>query len=161
MTLTDHSNSIFDLIVLDNGYLVSSSSDVVKLWNANDGSLIDTISLPYPCYYMTPLSNVRFVCSHFTNGLSLLDADEGDVIESVEFSEEILGLVAVNNGQHIAGCAPSENKILIWNANDLVLVKTINSIDCFAYLSTLQDGNLAVGGNDGQIRILYTASFDF
>lgn len=159
-TLSDHADFIHHLAVLDNGHLASSSDDnEVKIWNLpgdnGSSSVIQTITTPFPCIFLTSLPNAHLACSYSTNGLGILDANEGTVLETIAFSGEIRGMAVINNGQHIAGCIANENRILIWDANDLALVKTIEPADCFAYLTTLRDGNLVVGGNDARIRIHY------
>lgn len=165
-TLKGHTKPILDLITLDNGYLVSSSDEVVKIWNPIEGSQIHellTSQTRYICEYMTPLPKAHFICSiGYNYRLSLIDAKEGTVIKTVVVStepgERPEGLATLNNGELFANCMQSTNKVMVWRADDLTLVKTISRISCFYYLTALKDGNLAVGGADKLVKILYMAS---
>jgi WD40 repeat protein len=162
----EHTNNIIDLIVLDNGFLASSSWDgTVKIWDLDesDSHLVHSISVEHGrLFYMTALPNARFVVSS-TRSLHLIDTIEGEVLETFEFtsnpaSDQLQGLVTFNSGKHIASCVRNINKIYVWKVDEFALVKTIENANCITYLTALNDGNLAAGGLDGLIRIYYTAS---
>lgn len=166
-TFRNHTNNIIDLIVLDNGYLASSSSDgTVKIWDLDesDSHLVHSILVEQGgrLFYMTALPNARFVVSS-SRRLYLIDTIEGEVLETFEFtsnpvSVQLHGLVTFNSGKHIASCVRNINKIYVWKVDEFALVKTIEDADCRTYLTALNDGNLAAGGIDGLIRIYYTDS---
>lgn len=175
-TLTGHTGTVLDLIVLDNGFLASSSyDDTIKLWNLetisdNSSSLPEfTIELPYQCHSMAVLANRRLVCSMSDKGLALIDILEGVLIQTLPYdldpSENLqaFSFASLDNGSHFAGCMGfifESDGIYVWNGDYLKLVNTINGTNniCNSYLTTLSDGNLATGGQDGLVRILYTAS---
>lgn len=175
-TLTEHTMEISDLIVLTNGHLASSSYDnTVKVWNLvdnnddeDDDSSMHTIQLTEPCYYMTALSNDRFVCSLQlnTSGLCLMNGNEGTILDTlvdISLVEYPLGLATLNNNgneANFASCMSSFNKFSVWSVDGdfLAFAKSVEQIDCFTYLTRLNDGNLAAGGTDRLIRIFNTTT---
>jgi WD40 repeat protein len=128
-TIAGHSNFVWALAVLQNGYLVSGSRDeTIKIWNVNDdGSLIRTILTNYTSL-LSPfgyLNGYLASASHSEKTIKIWNTNDGTLIANlIGHSAEISSLAEINR---TLASSSYDGEIKIWNVTTASLIRTITA----------------------------------
>lgn len=122
-----------DMVVLSNGYLVSTSEPGLVVWDPRTGECVRVVNYPYPNAYVNYLKR-KYLKRIYVERLVRLDN----------------GLVAV--------ASVNTNILNVWNMYDGTLVKTLVDEDYEASggiyaMSVLSDGNLASSYYEARARV--------
>ena len=148
-----HGADVFQLAILRNKYLVSGGYDsLIKIWDFNNGQLINTIS--------GHTGYVRSIAVLNNNDIASGSADFtakiwDSVNRSLKFtlieSSSIYGLVQLKNGSLVT--ISWGGLIRTWNPYTGSLLNTINVTDSQTTVIQLKNGNLIIGNTKAQLKI--------
>ena len=114
-TLNEHSNSVYALAKLKNGDLISGSSDTVKIWNATDWTVKQTLHGHAEWLRdIIVLDNKKIINASDDFSITVLNLNDGTSEKTLKgHNNGIRALVLLKNGD--LASASSDNTIIIWN----------------------------------------------
>ena len=165
LILEGHKNWVNHVSLLDNGCLVSSSSDTtIKIWKINkDGyKLVKTLQGHKGAVLKTiQLSNNRIGSCSFDESLKIWKSSEPyDEIITIPGESSFDSLIELKNKKYIVSV--SENNVIrFFNNSTYKCEKSIGGVECFWQNSLVEtdDNRIIVGGGDGVISIINTVTF--
>lgn len=157
-TLEGHKGLVITLEVLSNdGLLASGSTDkTIKIWNLKTGKLLNTIEMNHEVFQIILLrdGNLAIRCKQL-NEIIILNPKTLKEVRRIKCNGgEIIAMVLLSDGMSLATAERENKEIKIWNARNGELLKTLEGHQFEAWtLYLLDDGNLASGSKDGEIKI--------
>ncbi|CAF0816000.1 unnamed protein product [Brachionus calyciflorus] len=154
LTFSDEYDSYYSFAVLSNGYLASGSQSDIKIWNADNGSLIRIIpGHSGRVLALTVLQNGNLASCSEDKTIKIWDANFGSLKITINgHSDRVNTLVVLPNGNLASGS--DDKTIKIWNPNNGSLIRTLKDHSgAVNTLVVLTDGNLASGSDDKTIKI--------
>jgi len=158
-TLGGHSNGVTGLVFLpDNVHLVSLSGDIVlSVWNARNGTLIDTLTDPGDRVYNVAFSRDArqlAVGNYARHAVGLLDAQNGQFIRKLKGNHGFIMRVVFSSTGALLASGDDEGIIVIWNVESGEEVHTFNTNSTIGSLAFSPDGtHLASGNSEGNTDI--------
>jgi WD40 repeat protein len=153
--LTGHSDFIYHIIKLQNGFFLSASADKsIRVWNSTDWSMSRTLE--------GHLDSVKFL-AELSFDLVSSGSEDGEikiwnVAEGINFKtwkahdEQIISLALLPKMKYLASLAFGK-EIKIWDFNQGALIITLVSDDVLISITTLKNGDLVSGSEHGYIDI--------
>ena len=151
-TLGGHSNGVTGLVFLpDNVHLFSLSGDIVlSVWNARNGTLIDTLTDPGDRVYNVAFSrDARHLAvgNYTRRAVGLLDAQNGQFIRKLKGNHGFIMRVVFSPNGSLLASGDDAGSILIWNVESGEKVHTFNTNSTVGSLAFSPDGALLASGN--------------
>lgn len=144
---------------LKDGSLASGSADkTVKIWNVKTGDLLKTVKLDAKVYVLGLLSDGNLACL-VKDKFVVINTNTYKIVVSVE-GERFNRLVVLKDGHSVA-LGQTDGNISIWNASSGEQVRVLSAPSvggegskwCVWSLIVFNDGNLASGCENGEIRV--------
>lgn len=153
-----HNTVIYDLILLENGCLISVSIDgVLKICNVDEEKCLKVIYYPESLFSTCKLRNGGFACS-YEDGSVILHNEKGDFIKKfVGHLGRVSVVIELQDGTIVSGS--DDKTIKIWNHNGKCL-QTILCRSCVVSLLEMQRGVFVAGLQNGVFKILKRPSLE-
>ena len=150
--IEDHAD-VFSINVLENGHLISSSSDnKLKVWNPADGVCLKTIDLTDSALNFQVLSGNRVACES-ENQIKIWNLTDDRCIQTLKGHTNSIQCILVLPDETIMS-GSHDKTIKMWNLNENTCINTFhghtNSVIC---LLLLKNGYMASGSADKTIKI--------
>ena len=102
------------LTLLENGYLVSGSSDrTIKIWNLEDGTVKRTLTGHYKYVFaLKELENRDLVSGSADEAIKIWDTENGTVKQEMKTGSGVNSFEVLHNGDLISA---SDQSIIIWD----------------------------------------------
>ena len=157
-TIEDHTTAIISMNVLENGHLISGSTDnKLNIWNPADGACLKTIDVTYRANQIQVLSGNRVACDS-RDKIKIWNLNDGTCIQTLEGSHTgtIHCIIALSDETLVS--ASEDRTIKIWKLDEKKCINTFHGHTSKVYcLLVLKDGRLA-SGSEETIKIWNMAS---
>jgi WD40 repeat protein len=153
--LTGHSDFIYHLIRMQNGYLLSASADkTIKVWNSTNWSFVKTLNGHLDSVMCLAELSYDLLASGSEDGeIRIWNVKEGiNLITWKAHSDAIKSLVLLPKQKYLASLAFGM-EIQIWDFNQGVLIQTLMADEMLYSLAILSNGYLVSGSSYGYISI--------
>ena len=158
-TLSGHTGSVHSSALLQNGYLASSSKEVI-IWNTDTAAVVRTIAITGEISSLVTMLNGNLAGANDGNSIIIWNVDTGNIVRTISSPHSGFpqGLAILNNGNLVSGGNYGDNKIKIWNKDDGTLVSTLTGHSSYVgTFAVLTNGNLVSGSGDNTIKVWNSA----
>jgi WD40 repeat protein len=153
--LTGHSDFIYHIIKLQNGFFLSASADKsIKVWNSTDWSLSRTLEGHLDSVKCLAELSYDLVSSGSEDGeIRIWNVTEGIHLRTWKaHNKKIISLALLPNKKYLASLALGK-EIKIWDINQGALIRTLVSDEMLYSITILKNGDLVSGSEHGYIDI--------
>ena len=160
--LEEHTGWITCLVSLNDGTLVSSSTDrTIKLWNISTGNVIKTLINGHNHWIncLTVLNNGILVSGSLDKTIKLWNTHTGEVIQTLHGHTgwitclNVLPNSSSSSNNVLVSCS-EDNTIRLWNTNNGQLIKTLKEEEeSILSLLVLNDNKIITGHKNDKIKI--------
>jgi WD40 repeat protein len=160
-TLKGHTDWVVSLEELNENddWLVSGSHDkTVKIWNTKTGNMLNTTKMPDKVLQISLLRDENLLAIIFCHLVQIIFVNTRTLkeVRRIDCGDKLVSMVVLSDGNYLATC---KEKICIWNVRSGKLLRTLEGHEeGVVCLYLLNDGNLASGSQNGEIKIWDTTS---
>jgi len=135
-TLTNHSNSIKELVFTANGRLISGGDTTARFWNAQSGQFLNGINAAQSVVTMALSPDGQLLALPGANHtVKIYRASDGALLQTlVGHTEDITGLAFSHDGTLLASGAFFDNinnSIKLWNTSNWTLLRELSGPNLF------------------------------
>jgi WD40 repeat protein len=143
----EHRAMLNQVIELENGDLVSSSSDGdIQVWNVKNGELIKTIHDVYPknrFFNMVSLDDGNLVCSSLNGPIHIWNLEKEEIVKALYGHTHQVDLLSISNN-YLASYCSIERVLNKWNVKSGQVVKQLKRSSLNGFIALPNDRLAAI-----------------